>query len=200
VRRLIQVPTIVLPNLILGENAIPELIQAGPERRRQPLGRALGLDQLGDRVLAQDQVRQHDRRQGALARLDATMRLPDGDDPSRSAARIVLAAAGRRVGEEGPERRRQPLGRALGLDQLGDRVLAQDQVRQGDRAPPDPGADDRAAEPDPGRERDPRADPGRVHARGRRGPSAAASRSGVHSAWISSGIAFSPRIRFGSRR
>ncbi|KTR41709.1 lipid-A-disaccharide synthase, partial [Curtobacterium oceanosedimentum] len=34
VRRLIQVPTIVLPNLILGENAIPELIQAEctPER------------------------------------------------------------------------------------------------------------------------------------------------------------------------
>jgi len=29
----------------------------------------------------------------ALARLDAAMRLPDGDDPSRSAARIVLAAA-----------------------------------------------------------------------------------------------------------
>ncbi|BAQ47124.1 MULTISPECIES: lipid-A-disaccharide synthase [Methylobacterium] len=86
VRRLIQVPTIVLPNLILGENAIPELIQAEctPERLAAALGPLLPD---GPARAAQE---------GALARLDATMRLPDGDDPSRSAARIVLAAAGRR--------------------------------------------------------------------------------------------------------
>ncbi|WP_288584911.1 lipid-A-disaccharide synthase [uncultured Methylobacterium sp.] len=86
VRRLIQVPTIVLPNLILGENAIPELIQAEctPERLAAALGPLLPE---GPARAAQE---------SALARLDATMRLPDGDDPSRSAARIVLAAAGRR--------------------------------------------------------------------------------------------------------
>jgi lipid-A-disaccharide synthase len=83
VRRLIQVPTIVLPNLILGENAIPELIQAActPER----LAAALGP------LLPEGPARAAQER--ALARLDATMRLPDGDEPSRSAARIVLAAA-----------------------------------------------------------------------------------------------------------
>ncbi len=83
VRRLIQVPTIVLPNLILGENAIPELIQAEctPERLAAALGPLLPE---GPARAAQE---------AALARLDATMRLPDGDDPSRSAARIVLAAA-----------------------------------------------------------------------------------------------------------
>ncbi len=86
VRRLIQVPTIVLPNLILGENAIPELIQSDctPDRLAAALGPLLPD---GPARAAQE---------AALARLDATMRLPDGDDPSRSAARIVLTAAGRR--------------------------------------------------------------------------------------------------------
>jgi lipid-A-disaccharide synthase len=85
VRRLIQVPTIVLPNLILGENAIPELIQAecSPERLADALAPLLPD---GPARAAQA---------AALTRLDAAMRLPDGDDPSRSAARIVLAAAGR---------------------------------------------------------------------------------------------------------
>ncbi|ACL56518.1 lipid-A-disaccharide synthase [Methylobacterium nodulans] len=83
VRRLIQVPTIVLPNLILGENAIPELIQSDcrPERLAAALAPLLAG---GAARTAQDR---------ALQRLDAAMRLPDGDDPSRSAARIVLAAA-----------------------------------------------------------------------------------------------------------
>ncbi len=42
VRRLIQVPTIVLPNLILGENAIPELIQSDctPSAWRRPSARS----------------------------------------------------------------------------------------------------------------------------------------------------------------
>ncbi|WP_018262664.1 lipid-A-disaccharide synthase [Methylobacterium sp. WSM2598] len=83
VRRLIQVPTIVLPNLILGENAIPELIQG--DCRAERLAEALGP------LLAGGPAREAQDR--ALRRLDAAMRLPDGDDPSRSAARIVLAAA-----------------------------------------------------------------------------------------------------------
>ncbi|MFE1598830.1 lipid-A-disaccharide synthase [Methylobacterium sp. ID0610] len=85
VRRLIQVPTIVLPNLILGENAIPELIQA--DCRPDRLAAALGP------LVAGGAAREAQDR--ALRRLDAAMRLPDGDDPSRSAARIVLAAARR---------------------------------------------------------------------------------------------------------
>jgi len=81
-RRLIQVPTIVLPNLILGRNAMPEFIQAECTAPR-----------LADAVaplLAGEPAR--DAQVAALARIDSLMRLPDDDPPSRSAARIVLAA------------------------------------------------------------------------------------------------------------
>ncbi|POR42772.1 lipid-A-disaccharide synthase [Methylobacterium sp. V23] len=81
-RRLIQVPTIVLPNLILGQNAMPEFIQAECTAPR-----------LADAVaplLAGEPAR--DAQVAALARIDSLMRLPDDDPPSRSAARIVLAA------------------------------------------------------------------------------------------------------------
>lgn len=81
-RRLIQVPTIVLPNLILGENAMPEFIQAECTAAR-----------LADAVaplLAGGPAR--DAQVAALARIDGLMRLPGGDEPSRSAARIVLGA------------------------------------------------------------------------------------------------------------
>ncbi len=84
-RRLIQVPTIVLPNLILGENAMPEFIQADctPER----LAAALGP------LLAGGPAR--DRQTAALTRIDGLMRLPDGEAPSARAARIVIGAARR---------------------------------------------------------------------------------------------------------
>jgi lipid-A-disaccharide synthase len=81
-RRLIQVPTIVLPNLILGQNAMPEFIQADCTA---PL--------LADAVaslLAGGPAR--DAQVAALARIDSLMRLPGDDQPSRSAARIVLSA------------------------------------------------------------------------------------------------------------
>lgn len=81
-RRLIQVPTIVLPNLILGQNAMPEFIQAECTAPR-----------LADAVaplLAGEPARE--AQVAALARIDSLMRLPDDDPPSRSAARIVLAA------------------------------------------------------------------------------------------------------------
>ena len=85
-RFLVNVPSIVLPNLILGENAIPEflhetatpdhltaavlpLLRDGPERRRQ-------LE--------------------AFARLDGLMSIGD-EQPSRRAARIVREVAGRTV-------------------------------------------------------------------------------------------------------
>jgi len=82
-RRLIQVPTIVLPNLILGQNAMPEFIQAECNAAR--LSDALA-PLIADGPARETQVR-------ALERIDDLMRLPDGDDPSRSAARIVLGTA-----------------------------------------------------------------------------------------------------------
>jgi lipid-A-disaccharide synthase len=82
-RRLIQVPTIVLPNLILGANAMPEFIQA--DCTAENLAGALGP------LLAGGPAR--DVQGAALARLDDLMRLPDGAAPSERAAEIVLAAA-----------------------------------------------------------------------------------------------------------
>lgn len=81
-RRLIQVPTIVLPNLILGENAMPEFVQAEctPER----LVRALRPLVTGGP--------QRDAQVCALDRIDGLMRLGGDDVPSRKAARIVLGA------------------------------------------------------------------------------------------------------------
>jgi lipid-A-disaccharide synthase len=76
---LVKVPSIVLPNLILGENAIPELLQEAST----PEALADALDPLlGD-------TPQRSAQLAALARLDALMTLPDGDTPSERAARIV---------------------------------------------------------------------------------------------------------------
>ncbi len=83
-RRLIQVPSIVLPNLILSENAMPEFIQADctPERLADALSPLLEDGPVRWRQIA------------ALARIDDAMRLPGDGTPSRAAARIVIAAAG----------------------------------------------------------------------------------------------------------
>ncbi|MDR7038009.1 lipid-A-disaccharide synthase [Methylobacterium sp. BE186] len=80
-RRLIQVPTIVLPNLILGENAMPEYVQAAC--RAETLAAAL-LPLLRDGP-------ERGRQIAALERLDDRMRLPGGAAPSHEAARLVLA-------------------------------------------------------------------------------------------------------------
>jgi lipid-A-disaccharide synthase len=82
------VPTIVLPNLILGENAMPEFIQA--DCTADNLAGALAPLLAGGPARA--------AQGAALARLDDRMRLPDGAAPSERAAEIVRAAArGRRV-------------------------------------------------------------------------------------------------------
>jgi lipid-A-disaccharide synthase len=83
---LIKVPSILLPNLILEERAIPELVQADCNPRA--LAAALGplLDDTPERAT---QV-------AALARLDARMRLPDGVAPSEAAARAVWETLGGR--------------------------------------------------------------------------------------------------------
>ena len=72
--------SILLPNLILGERAIPEMLQ----QDCTPDGLAAALAGL---------VRAGPARQAqiaALAKLDALMRLPDGDAPSARAGREVL--------------------------------------------------------------------------------------------------------------
>lgn len=85
----VKVPSIVLANLILGENAVPELLndEGSPERLARGI---LPLLQAGDA---------RDAQIAALARLRERMMLADGKRPSVAAAEIVLALAtsGRRI-------------------------------------------------------------------------------------------------------
>lgn len=80
-RRLIQVPSIVLPNLILGRNAMPEFVQA--ECSPDNLANAL-LPLLRGGPEREAQI-------AALDRMDELTILPGDDTPSRAAARVVLA-------------------------------------------------------------------------------------------------------------
>jgi lipid-A-disaccharide synthase len=85
---LIKVPSIVLPNLILGANAIPELLQ----QASTPEALAAALQPLlGDTAERRTQL-------AALERLDGLMTLPGGDTPSDRAARIVLETIEARPG------------------------------------------------------------------------------------------------------
>jgi len=82
----VSVSTILLPNLILGERAIPELLQ----RDCSPAALAGALAPLmGDGPERAAQVE-------ALARLDGLMRLPDGEQPSGKAALEVFETIERR--------------------------------------------------------------------------------------------------------
>jgi lipid-A-disaccharide synthase len=77
---LIKVPSILLPNLILGERAIPEKLQ----KDCTPVALAAALVEI---------VRDGPARSAqleALSRLDQLMALPDGGAPSAHAARAVL--------------------------------------------------------------------------------------------------------------
>jgi lipid-A-disaccharide synthase len=81
---LIKVPSILLPNLILGERALPELLQkdCSPDSLAKPLI---------------DLIRQGPAREAqlaALARLDERMSLRDHAQPSEVAARAVLDMLG----------------------------------------------------------------------------------------------------------
>lgn len=84
---LVKVSTILLPNLILGDNAIPEILQQDctPDR----LAAAL-LDIVRPGAIRDAQIE-------ALGRLDARMQLPDGERPSSRAARVVLGLLAARV-------------------------------------------------------------------------------------------------------
>jgi lipid-A-disaccharide synthase len=77
---LIKVPSILLPNLILGERAIPEKLQ----RDCAPATLAAAMASIvGDGPARSAQLK-------ALSRLDRLMALPDGGAPSAHAARAVM--------------------------------------------------------------------------------------------------------------
>ena len=79
-KHLIKVPSILLPNLILGERAIPEKLQK--ECTPAALGQELAAI-VGEGAARAAQL-------DALSRLDRLMALPDGGAPSAHAARAVL--------------------------------------------------------------------------------------------------------------
>jgi lipid-A-disaccharide synthase len=94
VKRFLKVPSIVLANLVIGENVVPEFLDddGSPEvlsRELAPLLRETGA---------------RDRQLAGFARLDALMALPDGSTPSEKAAAIVLDLAATRGGR-GPAAR-----------------------------------------------------------------------------------------------
>lgn len=86
-RFVVTVPSIVLPNLILGENAVPEFLQG--DCRPEALAASL-VPLLQDTPARAAQL-------AAFERLDALMRVASGSTPSREAAALVLAAAARPV-------------------------------------------------------------------------------------------------------
>ncbi|MFG1465715.1 lipid-A-disaccharide synthase [Xanthobacter sp. DSM 24535] len=77
---ILKLPSVILPNLILGENAVPEFLQRDctPDRLSNALGRL--LDDGADR----------NRQIAAFARLDEIFGTED-EAPSLRAARVVLA-------------------------------------------------------------------------------------------------------------
>ena len=79
-KHLIRVPSILLPNLILGERAIPEKLQR--DCAPASLGAALA------EIVPDGPARA--RQLEALMRLETLMALPDGGAPSAHAARAVL--------------------------------------------------------------------------------------------------------------
>ena len=82
-RFLVTAPSIVLPNLVLGERTIPEFLQE--KCTPQALAEAL-LPLLADSDARAAQI-------AGLRSLDSLMQLGAGDTPSAKAARIVIATA-----------------------------------------------------------------------------------------------------------
>lgn len=82
-RFVVKVPSIVLPNLILGENIVPEFIQGDctPEALAGALCPLIG------------QSPARARQTEAFARLHAAMAIAPGSTPSRMAADVVLSGA-----------------------------------------------------------------------------------------------------------
>lgn len=88
-RHFITVPSIVLPNLILGENVIPEFLQ----ERCTPAALAAALAKL-----FADGPERESQSLG-FARLVQTLRLAPGETPSARAAEVVFSVAGAKGAE-----------------------------------------------------------------------------------------------------
>jgi lipid-A-disaccharide synthase len=81
---LAKVTSMVLPNIILGENVVPELLDD-----------AVTPGRLADEAVALLRPGEARERQlAAFARIDALMALPDGRQPAEAAAEVVLGAIG----------------------------------------------------------------------------------------------------------
>jgi lipid-A-disaccharide synthase len=79
-RRLLRIPSVILPNLALGQNAVPELLQeaATPEAMAREM------------LAAIDEGAPRAAQLSAFTRLEAVMTLPDGARPSEAARDAVL--------------------------------------------------------------------------------------------------------------
>jgi lipid-A-disaccharide synthase len=79
-RRLLRIPSVILPNLALGQNAVPELLQeaATPAAMAQEMLAVIGEGEARAAQLS------------AFTRLEAVMTLPDGARPSEAARDAVL--------------------------------------------------------------------------------------------------------------
>jgi lipid-A-disaccharide synthase len=82
---IVRVSSMVLPNIVLGDNAVPEFLEEAVE----PDGLSATLAAL----LREGPERE--RQLAAFARLDEAMRLPCGGSPSERAADVVVAVAAR---------------------------------------------------------------------------------------------------------
>jgi lipid-A-disaccharide synthase len=99
-KRFLKVPSIVLTNLVLGENAMPEFLDEASSPQ------VLARETLA--LLAVGPARQ--AQLDALARLDAVMELPGGGRPSDRAAEIVVEAAENGRGRRRALQRRAEIG------------------------------------------------------------------------------------------
>jgi lipid-A-disaccharide synthase len=91
-RHFINVPSIVLPNLILGENVVPEFLQerADPEALAEALARLISGGP------------ERERQSLGFLRLVQMLRLEAGDTPSARAAAVILSVVSKRhAGEKG---------------------------------------------------------------------------------------------------
>ncbi len=112
---LIKVPSILLPNLILADRTIPEKLQ----RECNPAELAAELA-----AIMRDGPERAAQLEG-FTRLDAAMRLADGDAPSAHAARAVLQTIGTRRMPPDPARR-------LSASQIADREAGFDRCTLSD--------------------------------------------------------------------
>jgi lipid-A-disaccharide synthase len=89
-RKLVKVPSVILPNLVLGENVVPEFLQEA----MTPPALAAGLAPLLDATPA------YAAQIAAFARLEGVMAQP-GLRPSARAARLVLELVPKAAGAQG---------------------------------------------------------------------------------------------------